>query len=211
MVTRYEGIIFDLGGVVIDWNPRHLYRRVFSGDENKIDWFLSVICPMEWNEKQDAGRKLQDGIAERVSLFPEWSEEIHAYYEQWIEMIGGAVPGTGVLLGELAAAGVRLFALSNWSTETFPLVADRFDELRLFERIFLSGDLRVAKPDARCYLAALKEIDVPPERLVFVDDNPRNVLAAESVGLQGIVFRSADTLRQDLKRPGLHNLDSART
>jgi 2-haloacid dehalogenase len=197
-----KAVVFDLGGVVIDWEPRLLYRKIFAGDEAKMEMFLSQICNTEWNERQDAGRPLAVATAERVAAYPEWEREIRAFYGRWIEMIGGPIPGTAEIIGELAALGVRLFALSNWSAETYPLVRGRFPELDLFEKIILSGQHGCAKPDERIYRVALEEIGLPAESLLFIDDNKRNILAAERLGFRSLVFTNAKALRDDLRKLG---------
>ena len=203
VASKIVGVIFDLGAVVIDWNPMHLYRKIFRGDEAKAADFLKRICPQEWNEQQDAGRSLEAATNERLALFPEWEREIRAFYGRWSEMIGGRVAGTAEIMRELSALGIRLFALSNWSAETFPLVRDKFEELDLFEEIFLSGEHKIAKPDERFYRAALQRIDIPTENLVFVDDSLRNVRASEQLGLRALLFTGADQLRSDLRTLGV--------
>ena len=200
--TNIQAVIFDLGAVVIDWDPRHLYRKVFDGDEAKVEMFLAQICPSDWNERQDAGRSLAVATEERVAAYPEWEREIRAFYGRWIEMVGGPMPGTADVMRELAALGVRLFALSNWSAETFPLVRHRFPELDLFEKIVISGEHGCAKPDERFYRIALEEFGLPAPTLLFIDDNKRNILAAERLGFQSLVFTSAEKLRGDLRAMG---------
>ncbi len=200
-MSDIEAVIFDLGGVVIDWNPLRVYRKIFAGDQAKMDMFFAEICPPEWNELQDAGRSLAEATEERVTLFPEWESEIRAFYGRWIEMIGDAVPGTADIVRELSALGLRLFALSNWSAETFPLVRHR-PEFAPFEKIFLSGEHGCAKPDERFYRIALDGIGLPVEKLIFIDDNRRNILAAERLGLRSIAFTNATTLRNDLRAMG---------
>jgi len=202
-MTAYDGVIFDLGGVVIDWNPMHLYRKLFAGDEAKAADFLARICPPAWNEKQDAGRDLEAAAAERIAIYPEWEPEIRAFYGRWSEMIGGLVPGTAEVMRELKAAGLRLFALSNWNSITFARVRRRFAELDLFEHIVLSGDHGCIKPDARLYRIALERYGLPPGRLLFIDDNPVNIAAGEALGIGGLLFAGADKLRDDLCQRGL--------
>jgi 2-haloacid dehalogenase len=197
------GLIFDLGGVVIDWNPEYVFHDVFAGDKAKMDRFFTEICPMSWNEKQDGGYPLAQATEERVAMFPGWEKEIRAFYGRWIEMVGDPIPGTTELLTELKATGYLLYALSNWSAETFPLVKDRVPAFKLFERIFLSGEYRMIKPDPNFYEAVLAEIPVPRERLVFIDDNPANVAGAENVWLKALRFTDADQLRADLKALGV--------
>lgn len=197
-----RGVIFDLGGVLVDWNPMYLYRKVFA-DEAQAAEFLANICTPDWNEKQDAGRALDEATAERVALFPEWEAEIRAYYGRWIEMIGGLVPGTGDVMRDLKAAGMRLFALSNWNSETFAQIRRAYPEFDLFEDIVLSGDHRCIKPEERFYRIALERIDLPPQSMVFVDDNPRNLRSAEAVGLRALLFTDAGNLRRDLRALGV--------
>jgi 2-haloacid dehalogenase len=201
-IPDIQAVVFDLGAVVIDWDPRHLYRKVFDGDEAKVEMFLAQICPSDWNERQDAGRSLAVATEERVAAYPEWEREIRAFYGRWIEMVGGPIPGTADILRELAALGVRLFALSNWSAETFPLVRHRFPELDLFEKIVISGEHNCAKPDERFYRLALEEFALPASSLLFIDDSKRNILAAERLGFVTLLFKSAKELRGDLKAMG---------
>jgi len=198
-----KGVVFDLGGVVIDWNPMHLYRKVFEGDETKAANFLATICTGEWNAQQDAGRDLIQATAERVALFPEWEHEIRCYYGRWIEMIGGAIPGTGALMAEIKAAGLQLFALSNWHCETFARIRYSFPELDLFENIVLSGEHGCVKPNPAIYAIALACYGIAPENLVFADDSLANVEAAVRAGLPALLFTGADKLRQDLRHLGV--------
>jgi 2-haloacid dehalogenase len=198
-----RGVIFDLGGVVIDWNPMYLYRKVFAGDEAKAADFLARICPYDWNVRQDAGRSLAAATEEQVALFPEWENEIRAYYGRWIEMIGGLVPGTPDILLELKASGIRLFALSNWSRETFSRIVHSYGELALFEEIMLSADYGCIKPEEQIYRIALERFAMPAEALLFVDDSPNNVHGAEAAGLRALSFTGAEQLRGDLARLGI--------
>jgi 2-haloacid dehalogenase len=197
------GVVFDLGGVVIDWNPRYVYRDIFAGDEAKMETFLTKICPQSWNEKQDAGRSLEAGTRERVALFPAWEREIRAFYDRWIEMIGEPIPKTAELMDELKALGLPLYALSNWSAELFPLVRRKVPAFALFDRIFLSGEYRMIKPDPRFFEAVLAEIPLPRERLVFIDDSPANVAGGQAVGLRSLHFTGAETLRGQLRALGV--------
>lgn len=201
--ARISAVILDLGGVVVEWNPRHLYRKIFGERTDQMEWFLSNVCSTDWNEQQDAGRPLDTATSDLVSRHPEWEMEIRAYYGRWIEMIAGRIPGTADIMMRLSRSRYPLFALSNWSVETFPLVQHKFEELSLFKRIFLSGNYGAAKPDPKFYRAALQEIDVPIDQLVFVDDNTRNVGAAKAIGLESLVFTSSTRLERDLKEMGV--------
>lgn len=198
-----KGVVFDLGGVVIDWNPLYLYRKIFAGDEDKARHFIDNICTSDWNGQQDAGRDLQRATAERVAMFPQWETEIRAYYGRWIEMIGGPVPGTAELMAEIKDAGLHLFALSNWHSETFSRVRHKFRELDMFEHIVISGEYGCIKPQGCFYRVALDCFGIPAENLVFVDDSLINVEGAAEVGLAALVFENARKLRDDLVGLGI--------
>lgn len=202
-VPEIKGVVFDLGGVVIDWNPMHLYSKVFEGDDIKAANFLDTICTGEWNGRQDSGRDLMTATAERVAQFPEWAREIRAYYGRWIEMIGGAIPGTTELMRELKEVGLPLFALSNWHCQTFARIRHAYPALDLFDEIVLSGEHGVLKPDLRLFAIALDCFAIPPENLLFVDDRAENIEGAAKAGLPGVVFTDADSLRRDLIARGV--------
>ena len=139
MNQTFDTIIFDLGGVLIDWNPRHLYRKIFN-TEKEITWFLENVCTTEWNDQQDAGRSFEDATEELVLLFPEYEIAIRAWYGRWQETIGGPINGTVEILNQLKAANIhRLYALTNWSAQTFPWALDNFKFLATFEGIVVSG------------------------------------------------------------------------
>jgi len=190
-------LIFDLGGVLIDWNPRFLYRQLLSS-EREVEDFLTRVCPHAWNEEMDAGKPFAEGVAERVALFPEYAALIRAYHERWQEMVGEPIAGTVALLREAKAAGVPCYALSNWSAETFPPVRKRFDFLALFDGIVLSGEEGVRKPDPRLYRVLLERYRLDPATCLFVDDVATNVEAGRALGMEGVVFTTAEALRDEL-------------
>lgn len=198
-------VVFDLGGVLIDWDPRHLYRKLFAGGEARMEAFLADICSPAWNLGLDAGRPFADGVAELVARHPHERELIEAYHRRWIEMVAGPLHDTVAILDELAERGVPLYALSNWSAETFPLV--RLDPayafLDRFERIVVSGELGLVKPDPAIYRHLLETIDRPAERCLFIDDNPENVAAATRLGLRAHRFTGPAPLRRELATFGL--------
>jgi 2-haloacid dehalogenase len=198
-------VIFDLGGVLIDWDPRHLYRRMFAGDEAAMERFLAEICTPDWNLAFDAGRPWEEGIAELVARHPHERERIEAYRACWLEMIGGPIAGTVALLEELDGQGVPLWALTNWSSETFALVRPdpAYGFLDRFRAIFVSGELRLVKPDPAIFRHVLDAIGVPAGRCVFIDDSARNVEAAAGLGLLTHRFTGPERLRADLARLGL--------
>lgn len=197
-----HAVIFDLGGVLIDWDPRYLYRKLLD-DEAAVEHFLATICTPAWNEQQDAGRPWPEAIAELSAQWPEEAPLIAAYYDRWIEMIAGPLDDTVEVLAALRGRGVPLFALTNWSAETFPYVVNRYDFLDWFEGIVVSGEEKVKKPDRRIYHVLLDRYGLAAPDAVFIDDNPANVVAARDVGLHGLAFTTAPALRQDLETIGL--------
>ncbi len=199
-MSGIDTIIFDLGGVLIDWNPKYVYRDVFDGDEEKVDWFLNNICTSEWNVAHDAGRPLKEGTELLVNQFPEYETWIRLYYDRWPEMLGGAISDTVGLLKKLKQLDAHsLYALTNWSAETFPVAKQRFDFLRYFDGIVVSGEEKTIKPSKKIYDITLDRYNISPEKAVFIDDNFNNVKAAQDLGIKGIHFKSAAQLRNDLR------------
>ena len=196
-------VVFDLGGVLIDWDPRHLYRTMFGGDEAAMETFLATVCTPEWNARQDAGRPFVEGVARLVEDFPSERERIVAFHERWPETLGEQISGTVALLEELHERAVPLYALSNWSAETFPIARARFPFLGLFEGIVISGEERVSKPDARLYQVLFDRYRLGPRTAVFIDDVPRNVEVAAGLGMLGLQFTGAAPLRIALQAIGL--------
>ena len=203
--ARPTQVIFDLGGVLIDWNPRYLYRRLFAGDEAAMERFLAEVCSPEWNLSLDAGRPFADAVAELSALHPAERARIHAYHERWLEMVAGPIRSTVAVLDELAAAGVPLWALTNWSAETFVLVRDdpTYGFLNHFRTIFVSGELGLIKPDPAIYRHVLAAIGTHPGDCLFIDDAPKNVTAARALGIQAHLFTRAEPLRAELAGLGL--------
>ena len=200
MSTTIEAIIFDLGGVLIDWNPRHVYRTIFDSEE-KIDWFFDNICTNDWNEKQDAGYSLSTATEELVAQHPEWEAEIRAYYDRWIEMLGGPMHETVNILRDLRQQEhLSLYALTNWSHETFPVALERFEFLQWFDGIVVSGEEKTRKPFPEFYQKLLERYNIDPARAIFIDDNLRNVKAAEDAGIHGIHFLNAKQLSDELRK-----------
>ncbi|MGA0555422.1 HAD family hydrolase [Larkinella sp. VNQ87] len=190
-------IIFDLGAVLIDWNPNYLYQSVFQ--EEEMRHFLENICSPAWNEEQDAGRSLKEATELLVSQFPEHEANIRLYYDRWPEMLKGEIPGTVEILRQLKEGGFyKLYALTNWSAETFPIAQERFDFLSWFDGIVVSGTERDRKPFPSFYQTLLNRYSVKPEEALFIDDNLRNVKAAEALGIQSIHFQSPEQLRERL-------------
>jgi 2-haloacid dehalogenase len=202
-VARPTTVVFDLGGVLVDWDPRHLYRQLFD-DLDEMESFLAEVTTAEWNGHQDAGRPWTEAIEILIAEHPERRELIEAFHRRWPEMLAGEIPGTVDVLAELRAAeGPRLLALSNWSAEMFPFALERFDFLGWFEGIVISGDVRVNKPDRRIFEHLVERFGIEPEAAVFVDDSTANVAAATGLGFQAIRFTGATALRLALVQLGL--------
>ncbi len=195
-------VIFDLGGVLIDWDPRHLYRTLIP-DTTSMERFLAEVTTPQWNAAQDAGRPWTEAVEDLTARFPDRRPLIEAYWQRWPETLGGAIDGTVEVLAELRERGVRLLALSNWSAETFPIARERYSFLAWFEGIVISGEIGVVKPDRRIFDALIEGHGVEPSRTVFVDDTEANVAVAEELGFIGLRFVDPETLRIDLERLGL--------
>lgn len=192
-----ETVVFDLGGVLIDWNPRYLYRKIFDTEE-EIDHFLDHICTRAWHEQQDAGQSTADATAERIAAFPSHRAEIEAFYGRFDEMLGGPLDETVTVLAALKDAGSPLFALSNWPAETFPAPDPPYEFLAWFEAIVVSGYEKVKKPDPRLFEILCTRHDLSPATSLFIDDVQDNISAAQALGFQTHHFTDAATLRMDL-------------
>ena len=203
MATHITSVVFDLGGVLIDWNPRYLYRKLFGPDEAAMERFLAEVCTPEWNARSDAGRPIAEGVAELVAAHPEQAELISAYQHRWREMLGGAFEGTVAILAELRRAGLRTYALSNWSAETFGVTRPLYPFLEEMEGILISGEVKVGKPDPAIFREFLSRFNLAPENTVYIDDWDRNVATATSLGMTAVRFVDAVQLRSELRVLGL--------
>ena len=201
-MPNISAVVFDLGGVLIDWDPRYLYRTLFT-DEVAMEDFLTTVTTPEWNRAQDAGRPWSEAVEELAARHPEKRELIEAYWRRWPETLGGPIEPTVAVLRDLRATGVRLYALSNWSAETFPIARPRYPFLDWFDGIVISGQERLIKPDARIFEVLLDRYELQPDQTVFIDDHVPNVDAAAALGIRALRFTDADTLRSDLRGLGL--------
>lgn len=192
-----KAIVFDIGGVLIDWNPAHLYRRLLPDDAAVAD-FLGSVCTPAWNQQFDAGMPFADGIATLSALHPGKEALIAAYHDRWEEMLVGEIPGTADLLRGLKAAGVPIHAISNWSAETFPIAAARYPVLDLFDVLVVSGREKMVKPDAAIFHLFLARAGLDAAGCIFIDDNAANVAAAAAIGFDAILFTDAGRLAADL-------------
>lgn len=196
-------MVFDVGGVLLDWNPRHLYRKLFPGREAEMEAFLAEICTQAWNERQDCGRPFADGVAELTAQYPDKADLITAYDLRWEEMVPGAFEDTVALLHALKARCCPVFALTNFSAEKFRLMRKRFAFFDVFDGLAVSGEIGAIKPDVAIFDHLCDAFGLSPPETVFIDDTQVNVAAAEGLGFQALHFRSAGLLATDLKRLGL--------
>jgi 2-haloacid dehalogenase len=196
-------VVFDLGGVLIDWNPRHLYRKLFAGYEAAMERFLSKVCTHEWNRCQDAGRSFAEGARPLKAEHPEKAELIDAYGTRFDEMMAGPIAGSVDILAELKDRGTPLYGLTNWSTETYAPALERFAFLQWFRGILLSGEVKVIKPDRRIFQLLIERFGIDLHRAVYIDDVEANVAAARPLGIHAIHFKTPAALREELVELGL--------
>ncbi|WP_439618264.1 HAD family hydrolase [Shinella sp.] len=195
-------VVFDIGGVLIDWNPAYLYRKLLP-DEAAVSAFLGEVCTSAWNEQFDAGRPFAEGIAALGERHPERVALIEAYWLRWHEMLGGEVAGTAEILRLLKTVGVPVHAISNWSAETFPRAKDIYPFLGLFDVLVVSGTEKLVKPDAAIFNRFLERAGVRAEECIFIDDNAANIAAAAALGFHTEHFRTAEALEARLTALGL--------
>lgn len=198
-----KAVIFDLGGVLLDWNPRYLYRKMFD-DEEAMERFLGEVCTMSWHEANDRGVPFEVTCAELAAEHPEHAEHIWAWGRRTEEMVGGPIDGTVEILRELAGSGsVRLFALTNMEAHTYPLRRERYEFLRWFEGTVVSSEEGVIKPDPRIFEVLLERYGLQPAATLMIDDNPRNIAAAKALGMPTVLFESPEALRRALEQAGV--------
>ncbi len=184
---KIKNIVFDFGGVLLEWNPRYLYRSYFNDDE-KMEWFLSNVCTLEWNARFDEGKPFAEGIRELKEKWPEWAEAIQIYLDKWPVMLDHEYPESIEMLKRLKSLGYGIYGLTNWSAETIGVAYANYDFFKLFEGIVVSGEEKLLKPDPRIYKVLLERYGLQAEESVFIDDNAANVEAARGLGFHGIHF-----------------------
>ncbi|HEY7143101.1 MAG TPA: HAD family phosphatase [Streptosporangiaceae bacterium] len=198
-----SAVVFDIGGVLLDWDPRHLYRQLFDGDEDAMERFLTQVCTPGWHAAQDLGYSIERACRELAAEHPGQAELILTWARRTEDMISGPVPGTAAVLAELKQRGVRCYALSNMEAETFPVRLRRYEFLRQLDGHVISGLERVAKPDPRIYRLLLDRYQLAAGQTLFIDDKQANVMAAREVGMRAVRFESAPALRAQLVTMGL--------
>lgn len=196
-------VIFDLGGVLIDWDPVYLYQKIFDDIEER-EYFLAEICSPDWNQQQDAGRSLKHATESLATQHPEYEKQINAFYGRWQEMLGGAVEDSVKILEQIHNEGRhKIFALTNWSAETFPYALEQYEFLELFEGILVSGQENLKKPDPEIYRLLLERYQIRAQQAVFIDDSVQNVTAARELNISSVHFQSSEQLAMELATLGV--------
>ncbi|AXL52062.1 haloacid dehalogenase [Paraburkholderia caffeinilytica] len=202
-----KAVVFDFGGVLIDWSPEYLYRELIP-DETERRWFLTHVCSMDWVIRQDGGQPIAEGTDELIAKFPDHAALIHAFYERWHEMVAGVLEEGVAIMEKLEAADVPLFGLTNWSAETFPYAWEHYPVLRRFRDIVVSGRVKLVKPDPAIFAEMRQRIEaqlpgIHPGELVFIDDNLKNAEAATALGWHGVHHVNAGQTEAKLRDLGL--------
>jgi len=203
MARALDTVVFDLGGVLMEWEPRRLYRTMFAGDDDAMEHFLATVCTPAWNDELDRGLPFATGVDRLIAAHPHHAANITAYQTRWEEMLGPPLDDAVAVLRDLRDAGVPVYALSNWSAETFPVARRRFDFLDWFDGVLISGDVGITKPDPRIFDELCRRFGLDPARSVFVDDRDVNVEGARRYGFTGVLFVSGVSLRAELSALGL--------
>ncbi len=202
-MTNINTIVFDLGGVLVDWNPDYVFKKIFSTDE-EMQWFYKNICTSEWNEEQDAGRTLKEGTDLLIKQFPSHENNIRAFYDRWEEMLGGPIQGTVDIFKEIKEHSIyKTYALTNWSAETFPIALKRYDFLHWFDGRLVSGEEKTRKPFLDIYEKLINRFTINPATAIYIDDNIRNLYPAKELGFTTIHFTSPLQFREELKLLGV--------
>jgi 2-haloacid dehalogenase len=198
-----KNIIFDFGGVLMDWNPRYYFRDYFNDDE-KMEFFLKNIVVDEWNAEQDRGRTLREGTEIQVARHPEWEKEIRAYYDNWTTMLRSDIPQNVNVLRKLEHSPYELFGLTNWSAETFPYALENYPFFEIFEgKIVVSGTEKLIKPDPKIWQVLLERYRIKAEESLFIDDNHSNILIADKLGFKVLHITGNTDMEQELRELGL--------
>jgi len=202
-MSKIDTLVFDLGGVLIDWNPNYLYSKLIP-DAKERQWFLANVTTPDWNEEQDAGRSLAEATELLVRRYPDHEASIRAYYDRWTEMLGGPIHETVEIFRELKTRGhLKLYALTNWSAETFPVALEMYEFLHWFDGRLVSGEEKTRKPFPEIYKTLIERFGIEPTRAIYVDDNERNVRPARELGFIGIHFRTPELFKEELVRLGV--------
>jgi len=203
-MSAINTVIFDLGGVLIDWNPNYVFHDTYFESPEKRKHFFEKICTPDWNEEQDAGRSIVEATQLLVQQHPEWETAIRDFYGQWTRMLGGPITGTVDIFRDIKEKGNhKIYALTNWQSSLFEIALVRYNFLHWFDGRVVSGDEKTRKPFPEFYQRLLNRYHVKPSEAVFIDDNLRNVRAAEDLGIRSIHFQSPENLREELLKLGV--------
>jgi len=197
MNSKYKTVVFDFGGVLIDWDRRYLYKKIFE-DKDEMEWFLRNVCSDRWNMLQDEGFSFSETIPELQMKFPEYCDKIAMYETRWSEMVGGPITGSVDILKEIQAKNFPVYGLTNWGADTFPIVFKQFEFLRSLDGIVVSGNEKVVKPFPEIYKILIDRYQIDPESCIFIDDNYLNIQSAKNIGFKTIQFESPESLRKHL-------------
>lgn len=198
---KIDTIVFDLGNVLIDWNPKYLFLKEFSGDVEKTNWFLNHVCNSEWNLAQDAGRTFEEANQLTIKKFPAYEKQIKAFFEKWDQMCIGSIDGTLAIFEALKKTKkYKCFALTNFSAETWPIAIKKFPYLTTFDGVVVSGIEKTIKPKPEIYKILFERFHINPKTAVFIDDKLENIETAIKLGMSGIQFQTPAQLNQDLKK-----------
>ena len=191
-------IIFDLGGVLIDWNPDYLFKDIFTSEIDK-DFFFKNICTPDWNEEQDAGRSIEIGTKFLIEQFPEHETNIRMFYDRWEEMLNGPIQESVDIFKVLKdSKKYQLLALTNWSAELFPVALKKYDFLHWFDGRVVSGEENTRKPHKEIYDIIISRYNLVPTTTLFIDDNLRNIIAANELGIKTIHFKNPNQFKTEL-------------
>lgn len=200
MKTKIDTIIFDLGGVLVDWNPEYVYRKVFNYDKEKVQWFINTVCTSDWNIAQDAGRTIAEAVQLKIAEFPQYEEWIRLFYTNWNHMFSGAIDENVALFRSLKASGsYKIYALTNWSSETWPWALELFPFFNDFNGVVVSGQEKTRKPFPEIYNIILNRYNINPIKAIFIDDNKENIAAANEFKLNGIHYKNHLQLIKELR------------
>ena len=194
-----RNIIFDFGGVLVDWNPHYLFDKYFN-DINESNYFVENVCNSEWNAEMDGGKPFEQAVRERSAMFPKYAEALKLYQTNWMDTMGEEIPEMYDLIKSLKTNGFPIiYGLTNWSAETFPTVQKTYRIFSLIDKIVVSGEVKQLKPNPEIFYTLLNKFDLKPEESLFIDDNIKNVEGAKAVGINAVLFRGVEKLREDLK------------
>ena len=194
-----KNIIFDFGGVLVDWNPHYLFDKYFN-DINESNYFVENVCNSEWNAEMDGGKPFEQAVRERSAMFPKYAEALKLYQTNWMDTMGEEIPEMYDLIKSLKSNGFPIiYGLTNWSAETFPTVQKTYRIFSLIDKIVVSGEVKQLKPNPEIFYTLLNKFNLKPEESLFIDDNLKNVEGAKAVGINAVLFRGVEKLREDLK------------